>query len=126
MTAAKSGRQVRCKVTDRYGGSVWTEPATLTMQQPVDYALKIVSQPEDCAVARGETATATFAVEGAGLQYQWYGIDPGQTEVWTSGIRSATYSVTMVPAKSGRQIYCVVTDAYGNQVASDTVTLTMS
>jgi hypothetical protein len=31
----------------------------------------------------------------------------------------------MVPAKSGRQVYCVVTDAYGNTSASDTATLWM-
>ena len=126
MIAAKSGRQVKCKVTDKYGAFVWTEIATLTMQQPEGYELRIVSQPEDCTVARGEKATSTFTVEGAGLKYQWYGIDPGQDDPWTSSIRTDTYSVTMIPSKSGRQIYCVVTDAYGNSVTSDIATLTMS
>ncbi len=125
MTAGKSGSQVYCVITDRYGAKVETRVATLTMAMPANYELRVVSQPQDCAVARGERAEATFVVEGAGLTYQWYGIDPGQTEYWTSGIRSATYSVTMVPAKSGRQIYCVVTDAYGNTVTSDPVTLSM-
>ena len=112
-----------CVVTDKYGAKAETRVATLTMGVPDGYELKIVSQPTDCTATRGERATATFEVEGAGLTYTWYGIDPGQTEFWTSGIRTDTYSVTMVPSKSGRRIYCVVTDAYGNCVTSDTVTL---
>ena len=126
MVARKSGRQVKCVVTDKYGSKAETRVATLTMVQPADYELRIVSQPEDCAVARGQRAEATFAVEGAGLTYRWYCIDPGQTEVWISGIHSPTYGVTMVPAKSGRVIYCVVTDAYGNTVTSDPVTLSIA
>lgn len=125
MVAAKSGREVKCVVTDKYGATAETDVVTLTMRQPEGYELKVISQPESCTAARGEVAAATFVVEGAELQYRWYGIDPGQESVWVSGIRKNTYSITMIPTKSGRQIYCVVTDVYGNSVQSNTVTLRM-
>ena len=92
---------------------------------PDGYELKAVSQPASCAVKRGKSARTTFTVSGAGLKYQWYGKDPGETEYWKSSIKKATYSVSMVPEKSGRQLYCVVTDKYGNTLTSDTVTLSM-
>ncbi len=32
----------------------------------------------------------------------------------------------MVAAKNGREIYCVITDKYGNKVKTDTVTLNIA
>ena len=126
MNTARNGREIYCVVTDKYGNTVQTDTVTLNMNIPEGYALTVDEQPEDCAVANGKKASATFAVSGDGLSYEWYGKDPGQTDFWKSSIKKDTYSVSMVPAKSGRQIYCVVTDQYGNSVTSDTVTLSIA
>ncbi len=125
MVPAKAGRQVKCVVTDAFGAKTETNVVTLHMAVPEGYELRITGQPQSVVTARGKTARATVAAEGDGLKYQWYGRDPGQTEFWKSSIKTNTYSVTMIPAKSGREIYCVITDRYGNSVTSDTVTLTM-
>ena len=125
MTPERSGRQVYCVVTDAYGNTYTSETVTLTMAAPAGYALTVVSQPADCKVANRKTATSVFAVEGEGLTYQWYGRDPGQTDFWKSGHTTERYAVKMESAKSGRQVYCVVTDVYGNTVTSETATLTM-
>ena len=126
MTAAKSGRQVKCVVTDKYGLKAETDPATLSFQIPEDYVFEIVDQPQDVIVDRGEIAQTSVSAVGAGLTYKWYGLDTTQDEYWRSSIRTDTYSVTMVPSKSGRKVYCVVTDKYGNTITSETATLLMN
>ena len=45
---------------------------------------------------------------------------------YTSTFTGSTYSVKMDASRHGRQVYCVVTDKYGNSVRSNTVTLKMS
>ena len=126
MNPTRSGRELYCVVTDKYGNTARTDTVTISMQIPDGYALTAVQQPTDCAVKKGKSARARFVVSGEGLTYQWYGIDPGQTKVWKSSIKTDTYSVTMIPSKSGRRIYCVVTDKYGNTLTSDTVTLSIA
>jgi hypothetical protein len=63
--------------------------------------------------------------EGDELSYQWYVKKPGATKFSKSSITSATYSVALTAARSGNRLYCVVTDAYGNSVQTDTVTMTV-
>jgi len=46
-------------------------------------------------------------------------------DVTVTAIKTDTYSVAMVPSKSGRQVWCVITDKYGNSVTSEIATLTM-
>ena len=125
MTPAKSGREVYCLVTDKYGNTVQSQTATLSMAIPEGYELKITTQPESASVPQGAVASARVAAEGLGLRYQWYGIDPGQETPWKSRIKNADYSVAMIPSKSGRQVWCVVTDKYGSSITSDVAALTM-
>ena len=125
MNKTRDGREIYCVVTDRFGNTARTDTVTIGIYIPEGYELTVDSQPSDCAVAKNKKAAASFKVSGDELKYQWYGKDPGQTKFWKSSIKTDTYSVSMVPAKSGRQIYCVVTDKYGNSVTSDTVTLSM-
>ena len=126
LVKSKIGRELYCVVTDKYGNTARTDTVTLNVDIPEGYELTVDSQPADCSVKKGNSARAVFAVTGDGLTYQWYGKDPGQTKFWKSSIKKSTYSVTMVPAKSGRQIYCVATDKYGNSVTSDTVVLSIT
>ena len=125
MNKTRDAREIYCVVTDQYGNTATTDTVTLHMAIPEGNELKAVSQPKSCTVKKGKSARTTFTVSGDGLTYQWYGKDPGQEKFWKSSIKTATYSVTMVPAKSGRQLYCKVTDKYGNTITSDTVTLSM-
>lgn len=121
----KSGREVYCVVTDKYGNKAQTEPVTLTMNVPEGYTgPQIVTQPESVTAARGEVASTTVVAEGEGLSYQWYGREANGRE-FKSGLKGDTYFVAMVPSKSGREVWCVITDQYGNSVTSETATLTM-
>jgi len=125
MSSSRSGRQIYCVITDKYGNSVTTDTVTLRMETGAT-ELKIVKQPEDVTVAEGETATVTVEAQGDGLTYKWYYKNPkGDVFFLTNSFTGDTYSVVMNTSRSGRQIYCVITDQYGNSVTSDTVTLKM-
>ena len=89
-------------------------------------AVKITTQPTNVTVASGAKAKVTIAATGEGLTYQWYYKDKGSSKFYlTTSFTSNSYSVTMSGSRAGRQVYCVVTDKYGNFVTSNTVTLNM-
>ena len=120
MNAARDGRQVYCVVTDTYGNSVTTDTVTLRIAK----VAKITKQPVSVAVAEGERAIVTFEAEGDGLTYQWYFKNAGTSKFYpTSTFKGNSYDMEMTSAKAGREIYCVITDAYGNSVTTDTVKL---
>jgi 3D (Asp-Asp-Asp) domain-containing protein len=122
MTADKSGRKVYCVITDKYGNSVKTDTVTLIMGNTVE----IVAQPENVVVPNGKKASITLNVTGDGLTYKWYYKNKGASKFsYTSTFTGNTYSTAMSDSRDGRQIYCVITDKYGNSVTTDTVTLIM-
>ncbi len=123
LTEANSGRRLYCVIKDAYGNSVTTNTVTMSVAaNPVS----IATQPKNYVGAVGSTATATVVATGEGLIYQWYFANPGATGFTKSGSKTATYSATLTAANSGRRLYCVITDAYGNSVTTDTVTMTAS
>ena len=124
VTAAKKGYQYRCVITDKYGKSINSDPATL--QIPVD--LKITAQPADKTVADGTIAKFTVKAEGDGLKYQWqYRASSSGTWSNTSatGATTATLSVSATTAKNGYQYRCIIKDQYGNSVTSSAATMTL-
>ena len=118
MQSSLSGRQVYCVVTDKYGNTAKSNTVTLKAA-----SLKITTQPKTSYTKLNVTANATVAASGEGLKYTWYFKNPGSSTYTKSGITSSTYSVAMQKSISGRQVYCVVSDKYGNTAKSNTVTL---
>ena len=119
MNSTVDGRELYCIVKDQYGNTVTSNTVTLTMRNVV----KITGQPRN-VVAFGTTAKVTVTATGDGLTYQWYYKDADATNFSKSSVKKATYSTTIDSTISGRQVYCVVKDQYGNFVKSTTVTLT--
>jgi len=118
MSSDKSGRKVYCIVKDQYGTSVKSNTVTFSL-------LAITEQPSSTSVDSGETITVSCAAEGKGVTYQWYVKNPGGSAFSKSSVTGSTYSYRMTADKSGRQVYCVATDSYGNSVKTKTVTLKM-
>ena len=122
MTAARDGRQVYCLISDQYGNCIQTNTVKLTMLSGVE----ITKQPVNVSGAAGETVYVTVEAEGEGLTYEWYYKNAsGKKFTKTDAFTGNTYTVEMSSSRNGRQLYCVITDKYGNTVTSDTVTLTM-
>jgi hypothetical protein len=122
LTEANSGRRMYCVIKDAYGNSVTTNTVTMTVAaNPVS----ITTQPKNYVGAVGSTATATVKATGEGLSYQWYFANPDAAGFTKSGSKTATYSATLTAANSGRRMYCVITDADGNTVKTNTITMTI-
>lgn len=120
MDATRDGREVYCEVTDKYGNIAKTETVKMTMSNKV----KIIQQPKNVGVQKGMMASTYVVAQGDGLTYQWYFKDKGATRFsLTSSFKNDSYYVEMNDARDGRQIYCVITDAYGCKVQTDTVTI---
>lgn len=82
--------------------------------------------PASVAVANGETAVVRISSSGKGLTYRWYYKNKNDAKfTLTDSFKGNSYSVTMSDVRNGRQVYCEVTDKYGNSVNTDTATLQM-
>lgn len=121
LTEARMDREVYCVITDAFGNMETSAVVTLKAVCTVD--LKIIAQPTYEAVAVGETATVKMDVEGEYLTYAWYFINAGDTTPFKSSITDSEYSVALTEDRVGRQVYCVITDAFGESVQTETVTL---
>ena len=84
----------------------------------------IISQPEDVETALGDQFRICVESEGDGLTYQWYYKDASMKEFAVSSNRTSAYSYKMQSYMHNRQVYCVITDQYGNQIVTDTAVIT--
>ena len=116
------GRQVYCVITDANGNSVQTETATIT-RPPV--AVTIIEQPQNARVNVGEKFSISPKVEGEGLTYQWYVKESGAKAFKVSSNKTSAYAYTMQNYMIGRQVYCIITDKYGNSVTTDVATISL-
>ena len=112
--------QVYCVITDAYGNTVTTRTAKVTTSLP----LKILTQPKNSKTPIGDTVTVSVKAQGEKLKYRWYAKDPGQKSFQKSSVTTANYKWKAAKKTSGRQVYCIITDSYGNQVKTKVVTLT--
>ena len=121
MNESRDGRQIFCRITDRFGGTKDTKTVTLSMKNQIT----ITRQPADTMVVKGAKAAVSFKAEGEELTYQWYFKDASASSFSkTSSFKGTSYSVTMSDERDGRQVYCKITDKYGYSVKTATVTLT--
>lgn len=87
--------------------------------------LQIVKQPVSQYAMVGQLAEFAVSATGDGLSYQWY-IDRNDGHGWRR-MKGATSSAYMTPPteldNDGFLYRCVIRDAYGSEVASDTAAL---
>lgn len=92
----------------------------------MEQTVKITTQPESVVAAEGTVAKVSVKATGVGLTYTWYYRNKGQTSfTLTTSFKTNTYSVSMNASRDGREVYCIITDCYGNCVQTDIVTLSM-
>ena len=120
MTTARMGREVYCVITDRLGNTVTTNTVKLVC---VHRDLVITSQPTNDSANMGDLFCSTVEALGDGLKYQWYFRNAGSDEWLRSGVRDNTYDDVMTKSRANREIYCVITDMWGNSVTTDVVKL---
>ena len=95
---------------------------------PDDYTeLKVAKQPADIVVGKAkENAVFSVDVIGKDVNYMWFVKKPESDKFLKTGVNASEYTVCMYQKNDGVQAYCVVTDAYGQKVITDTATATIS
>ena len=106
------------EVMQSYGGNItWVK---------VGEVFEIVTQPESRNVAAGESVSFTVEATGEELTYQWQ-YRSSSTRAWAtttvSGNKTNTITVSGTTGRDGYQYRCKITDAEGNELFSDPVTL---
>ena len=112
--------QFYCVVKDSSGKTLRTNTVTLTVVP------KITQQPAGAFGAVNDTVKFTVKATGNGLTYQWYYKKSGESAftLWNKRT-AATASTVVYKSWNGAQFYCVVKDANGSSVKTNTVTLTV-
>lgn len=121
MNTTRAGREIYCVITDAQGNKLTSD--TVKLIRVAKEELAIITQPTDAEAAIGETVSTTVKAQGEGLKYRWYFRNAGASSFSSSSITTDTYSAEMDKTRAGREVYCVITDALGNKVTTDTVKL---
>lgn len=144
-TAAGGQLKYRCVVTDKDGDKVTSDTAVITVAAKQEEAktepLKIIDQPDSVTASAGDVAEFFIEVEGGTYPYsfEWMAIDgqgghatvEGQYGVQTMDDAGYGWSVMQMIVGNGNDwttnedFYCVVTDANGSKVTSNTFTITL-
>ncbi len=119
--------------TVRYGGSEADRSSLLSYgggsdefwytRWYYDSLAKVTVQPTAPSVQIGDVAQVTVNATGDGLTYVWYCKEPRAIAFVKTNQTMATYTATVNTDNNGQQVYCEITDAYGNRVVTDTVIL---
>ncbi|MBR2783232.1 MAG: hypothetical protein IKD93_03465, partial [Firmicutes bacterium] len=116
------GWQYYCVVTDRYGSSLNSRVARLSVGNPLRITTDL--NTNYCS-AVGYPITFHVAAEGDGLSYQWYSTtaDPdnyGYKPVPEASGKTDTFThvLTEYDKSTSMRVYCVVTDSHGTSVQS--------
>lgn len=117
MNNERSGRQVYCIITDKYGNSVQTD--TVTLKSKVAITKDLV----DVTAKFGEQVNFSVSATGHGLTYEWHYKNKNMKAFdVTNTFKTNTYSFDKITeARAGREVYCVITDIFGNSVQTKTI-----
>lgn len=117
LTEENNSRRIYCKISDKYGKTLKTNTVN------VGTALKIISQPTNATAELNEIVSTSVSASGTGLKYQWYERNPGTSYWGRSTAKGDTYSCQLTKFRDGREVYCEITDIFGNKIKTRTVTL---
>ena len=120
---SKDGKIYRCLITNAEGKEVATAEVSITINAD---SISITTQPKNYSGPEGSTAKFSIAAQGEGLTYQWQ-LKKGKSwaNLTSGGATTNTLSVKVDESKNGKVYRCVITNAAGNEVASDEVSITV-
>ena len=115
--------QLRCKVSDDSGNSVYSSAAVISFSQ----SLAILMQPQNVTAKAGQTVKFTVKAQGNGkIKYQWYYKKSGASN-WTlwKGRTAASTQATANESWHLMQVRCTVSDQTGKSVNSSAAVITI-
>ena len=112
-------------VSSKYNPNIKTVVKMTAAHPEPEKTLNIIKQPQNAVVEDGKLSDFSVYAEGVGLQYLWQYKKKGETG-WTDWTTKTKAAITVAYDKSrdGMSLRCKLTDANGNILYSDVVTLT--
>lgn len=124
VTTAATGNSATTTPTRETTTMPTTTPATTNTTATEPHSGPVITQqPTDSAVKLGEIYRVSVNAEGKGLKYQWYFRSPGVAAFTKSSVTTSVYTNVLTQQRANREVYCVITDADGNSVTTNTVKL---
>lgn len=127
VSASMYKYQFKCEVVDaRTGEKVTTDSMSLVKAV---VGVSISEEPADCAVKAGENAVFMVQATGNIVKYQWYkSSDGGKTwkKTYYTGYKTNQMTVPTEKYMDNMLVYCVITDAEGNQFSSRAAKITIT
>ncbi len=122
-TATWNGMMFYCVITNGDGEELYSDIARITI---ADHPITITSQPSDVSTKAGSKVSISVAAKGTNLSYQWYYKKTTSSgwSVWKD-YRTAAIEPFSNNTWDGMQIYCKITDMYGNTLDSKTIQVTI-
>ena len=124
MTNARNGRELFCRITDADGKTVDTDIASINVKE-IEDKLAIITQPTDWSGELGATTNVTVVAQGKDLTYQWYYRTAGTSRWIKASDTDNCYDIQMTNSRNGRELICRITDADGNTIDTDVVTMSI-
>ena len=121
----KNGKVYRCLIIDCFGNQIATNEVKITVTEPTN-AITIKSQPSNYVGPVGSSAKFTVSAEGSGLKYQWQ-LKKGSSwaNLSTGGATTSTMTIKVDDSKNGKVYRCLITDANGEELATESVSITV-
>ena len=118
---SKAGKVYRCLIKNAAGEELASQEASITIKEP---DITIVDQPLDDYSFVGGKAEFEVKAEGEGLTYQWQ-LKKGSSwaDLTSGGATTPKLTVKVDAGKFGKVYRCVITNAAGEQLATDEVTI---
>ncbi|MBR2549712.1 MAG: hypothetical protein IKE92_06825 [Clostridiales bacterium] len=111
-----NGKRYRCVITDRFGRSVVSNAATVTVSTP----LVFTKQPSNYTGLAGSTATFSVIAKGTDVTYQWQVYSNGAwVNSGATGAKTSCISFNVKSEHNGKQYRCVISDCYGQKKLSN-------
>lgn len=133
--ASVDGMEVYCVVTNSDGEKLISNVATAYIS-----SIEVIEQSEDAVVKAGNVVSFSVVAQASSYEngsltysqdniasYSWYVMVPiengGDGIFHKAGVYGNVYSKTAWNKNNGMQVYCLITDIYGNKVESNIMSL---
>ena len=110
-------------VAENYEAVLNADTGYYDVREIASSGLIIVAQPVDYVGMVGEVAEFDVIAKGEGLTYQWYYFDRNVSQWKKSSSTEGYLDVEFKAYRNGQQYKCVITDAEGNTVETDVVSI---
>ena len=122
ITEKRDGQQYRCVVSDGRTKVTSDAASVILVKQvePVEPAIVITKQPEDCYVYEGEDAVFSVEATGADLNYSWEMVMDGKRTGLTPTDEVTSTHISSVTLKYDKAVVrCKITDKDDNYVYTE-------